>query len=81
MVYGQPDPNMNENKSKDNDKQTESNKDSPAIVTDLPTLLLEAFFLTYSLYKTDLKNNWQEGGWEHKNTAGRFGRLLRVTKC
>lgn len=32
MVCGQPDPKMNENKSRDNEKQTEENKDSPVMV-------------------------------------------------
>lgn len=46
MVCEQPDPKMNENKSRDNEKQTEGNKDSPVMVTDLPTVLSEALFLS-----------------------------------
>lgn len=46
MACGQPDPKMNENKSRENEKQTEGNKDSPVMVTDLPTVLPEALFLS-----------------------------------
>lgn len=50
---------MNENKSKDNKKQTESNKDSPAVVTDF-LLYFQKLYFWYILHIKDiLKNNWQ----------------------
>lgn len=49
MVCGQPDPKMNENKSRENEKQTEGNKDSPVMseATDLPTVLPEALSILH----------------------------------
>lgn len=65
---------MNENKSTDNEKQTEGNKDSPVMVTDLPTVLPEAVFLSIVHIQQVLRNNYQED-WEYINSAGRLSRL------
>lgn len=56
-------------------------KKQKAIKTHLPwwqtfLLYLQKLYFWHTLHiKHILKTNWQEEGWEHKNTAGRFGRL------